>query len=621
MKAIYRLYDKYRNVFENGLFIVLLVFYPLVMMNQGLDVTDTTYSLGNFQYFPTADGMWMVATFLANVVGCLFTRLPQGGTMIGMYFYTSLVISLFALLVYFLLRRKIPAGLVFIGEVIAISFCWAPTTVLYHMLTYLLMGLGLLLLWRGCCLAEAEGGIQSNRKKLAYLVGAGLCLGANVTVRMPNIVQAAFILGLWYAAFRQRDRFIHVVRNTCACLVGYIVGFGIPFAAICIKYGVSAYGEMIQDLFLMTDKATDYKPLAMLSGMFADYGRGLWWLFFAALCVGGFYLLYGCRILGRKISPKLGRILWGKPAEWIYRLVCLAVCAVLLRFYWGRGMFSFRYYEYSSMFQCGLLIIMAAVVCAFWKLFSRKAELPMQILSLLILLQVFLTPLGSNNGLYPLVNSMFIVCPYLLWVGYDAWQATRKQPVHAPWKIMAVVLGLLVLVQGMAFHMTFVYRDGINGEERDYLLSDYEKTNGIYTNQENGETFLELAAYITDENLSGKEVLLYGDVPGLSYLLDMPTAISTSWTDLDSYRMERFRQDMMQLIGKMELGQQSAPVVIVSSAVGAYLDDDAEAARLLGADLSAYADDEKLQLLQQFMADYGYVETFYNARYVVYTVS
>ena len=36
---------------ENCIFPMLLLLYPFVMVNQGADLTDTTYSLGNYLYF------------------------------------------------------------------------------------------------------------------------------------------------------------------------------------------------------------------------------------------------------------------------------------------------------------------------------------------------------------------------------------------------------------------------------------------------------------------------------------------------------------------------------------------------------------------------------------------
>ena len=60
-------------------------------------------------------------------------------------------------------------------------------------------------------------------------------------------------------------------------------GFGIPFGAVCIRYGIDAYPSMVRTMFAMTEKATDYKPSSMLTGMLKDYGTGLYWLVFAGI--------------------------------------------------------------------------------------------------------------------------------------------------------------------------------------------------------------------------------------------------------------------------------------------------------------------------------------------------
>ena len=57
----------------------------------------------------------------------------------------------------------------------------------------------------------------------------------------------------------------------------------------------------------------------------------------------------------------------------------------------------------------------------------------------------------------------------------------------------------------------------------------------------------ELIQYCNDNFMVGKEAIFYGDAPGLSYLLRMPFAISTSWPDLDSYSMTDFEKELENL--------------------------------------------------------------------------
>lgn len=616
-----KFYHKYHNFMENGLFIIFLAFYPLIKINQGLDVVDTSYSLTNFQSFPTAEGTWMVATYLANAAGYFLMQLPKGGTLVGMNFYTGLIVSGFSLLMYFTLRKKMPAWLVFLGEMLAIGLCWCPSVILYNYLTYLLMGAGILLLYRGIC-------TEQEKLKFRYLLLAGICLGANVTVRMPNVVQAAFILALWYGAWARKRTFAKTAKDTGVCLLGYLLGFGVPYLTICMKYGANAYPEMVRNMFAMTDKAVDYKPAAMLTGMFGGYLGGIKWLLPAIACVVLLYVLYILLafLLGQKELQQKGI----RP----YRLLCIAVCGVLIRFYWGQGMFDFHYYYYGSIYQWAVLFLIAAIVCALSVLMSTGRRSEDKVLALIVLIQLFVTPLGGNNELYPNINNLFLAAPFTLWVCRDLFLLAGRKSVHIPWKTMTLVFGLMVFIQSIGFHAQFVFLDGVWGEKRDTLLTGIPKVEGIYTNKENAELFLDLEEYARAQNFAGREVILYGEVPGLSYFLDMPTAISTAWPDLDSFRLVQFEQDMEKLEQKLsgeaaqssgagverreEEALQEPPVVIVSSAIAAYWGEDAEAYQWFGVDTEALDADEKLAVLRQFLEDYGYEETFCNMRYAVY---
>ena len=571
----------FKNYIENGLFIVLLAFYPLILINQGLDVLDTTYSLANFQYFASMDSTWMVATFLSNVAGYLMMHLPLGDTLQGMYFYTALVQSVIALAVYLVMRKRISAPLVFVGEWIALGLCWCPSTVLYNYLTYLLMTAGMLLLYNGI--------LKDNRK---YYIAAGICLGVNVAVRMPNVVQAAFIVALWYGAVVCGRTYKKTVQDTLRCILGYVVGFGVPFAAICIRYGIGAYPAMVQTMFAMTEQAVDYKPTAMITGMFRDYAVGLFWLIFAGICMAGGWLLF--ELQRRIFKDKSGAVC-------ACRIIYVAVLLVLLRFYWGKWVFTFHYYEYSSMYYPAVLLLLMAVFAAVYCLINKGVRTEQKIMAVLVLVQVFVTPLGSNNDLYPILNNLFLAVPFLLWVA---------KPKSFVWKAPLVLLIVFMLIQSTGFHMSFAFRDGEEGEARDTVLTMPSKAAGIYTNKDNAAWFEELVEYAQDTELSGREVILYGNLPGLSYLLDMPPALSTFWPDLDSYRMVEYERDMGLLT--------EPPVIIVASPIAAYLNEDADGMNWFGANKEALDADRKLQMLADYMSEHAYRETFANGRYVVY---
>lgn len=618
MERVTKIYGKYRNFIENVLFPILLVLYPLAALNQGLDVADTTYSLANFQYFGQMKGTWMVATFLANVVGSLLMRLPFGGILLGMYFYTSLVQSTTALMVYLALRKRIPAPLLFVGEMLALGLCWCPSTVLYNYLTYFLMTAGMLLLYHGLTAVPGEA---SGR---LYFVAAGLCLGANVAVRMPNVVQAAFILAVWYGVIIVNKERQHgtmnkaaadwnavagvqtavpwkqLVRSTLWCMLGYLLGFGIPLAAICVRYGFSAYPDMVRTMFAMTEQAADYKPTSMLAGMFGDYLQGLYWLVFAVLCMapGALALL---------VRHK------NKIADVIIKVIYCLLFLVLLRFYWGKGMFHFRYYEHGngSVYYPTVLFLLVTIFTAVLCLVRKKVRAEQKILAVLVLLEIFLTPLGSNNSLYPIINNLFLAAPFLLWTAADAVSDRFL------WRAPVALLTVFVLWQSIGLHREFAFQDGIWGEPRSMKVEIPEKAAGVYTNLENGALLEELALYVQEEDMCGRKTIVYGELAGLHYLLDMPPALSTAWPDLDSYRMTEYRRDLSAVEDGIQAGEEP-PVIILSAGIAAYLSDDGEAINWFDVDIEAMAVDEKLRILSEMMREYGYVECFGNARYVVY---
>ena len=128
-------------------FPLVLLLFPLLKIGQGVDLTDTPYSLGNYRFFSEAQGVWVMATFLSNVAGFLLTKLPFGGTMIGMKFYASLLVSVMALFGYRFFKTKMPAWIAFAGEMAAIGFCWCPTVILYNYMTYFFFLLGAVFLF------------------------------------------------------------------------------------------------------------------------------------------------------------------------------------------------------------------------------------------------------------------------------------------------------------------------------------------------------------------------------------------------------------------------------------------------------------------------------------------
>ena len=237
------------------LFPLLLLLFPLLKMNQGVDLTDTPYSLGNYRFFTQTEGVWVLSTFLSNVMGFLLTKLPMGGTMLGMKFYTSLLISVMALFSYRFFKTKMPSFIAFAGEMAAIGFCWCPTGILYNYMTYLFFLFGAVFLFRG---------LAGNRPKCLFL--AGIFLGLNVAVRVPNILEAALIIAVWYYGIRKNKTFEMLAKETGLCVGGFLAAsggsgfFGALFAGFIGGYLVLALRKLFSTL---PDSLEGLKPVLL----------------------------------------------------------------------------------------------------------------------------------------------------------------------------------------------------------------------------------------------------------------------------------------------------------------------------------------------------------------------
>ena len=549
------------------IFPLVLLVYPLLLINQGIDISDTTYSLGYYRFMDQMDITWVLATYLANVTGAFLMKLPMGNTLLGMNLYTGLLTAAIALICYYVLSKWMPAWIVFVGEVIALSLCWCPTTILYNYLTYLFFVAGSLLLCQALFTEQAR-----------YYVLAGVCLGLNVMVRFSNLTEAALIVAVWYAGWLKRDKIGMTIKRTGLCLAGYLVGFGSVLFLIIIQYGPSAFGGMVGSLFGMTQEASDYTLLGMISATASAYLVGFKWMAYMIPCIGAGTVMF---LLKKGQFERLKKLLY-----------CAGI-VVLLRFYWGQGMFSFRYYNEGCVFQWMMLFLILSVGCciaAVAGVVSKDRQ--ERLLAMVVLIILLIAPLGSNNYTYQNMNNLFLAAPYTLWVCYRMCLRMRRS-VHFPWQAFVALIILMTLVQGIGFGCRYVFRDGIYGEARNTQVQNSAVLKGMYTTKENAKSLSELIAFCEDSGVTKEPVLLWGDAPGLSYILDVPSAIFTTWPEIPSNTYAALEEALLELTNE--------PVVILHNETG-----------------QPVVEGEKTDLILDFIDSHDYTCVFENANYQIY---
>lgn len=610
---VQKIYNQNSKLFENILLPVVLILWCLIKVNQGVDVSDSTYSLGNYLFADRLSGVWVTSTYMSNLAGSLLVSLPFGNTLIGMNIYTGLVLAVIALICYFSLKKDFTAPVLFVGEFIAIAFCWIPTGILYNYLTYLLFTIGGLLIYKA---------VRTEQDYL-YCI-AGIALGLNVFVRIPNLAEAALILAVWWLAViasknKKNDRkaiLDKIRKETLLCMAGYIVGAGIPILLILANFGTGGITDMVTGLFAMSAGDDTYTVGAMLLSIISAYMRSLKWIGIIAAVIFTGTILIGA-LKKNKALKMLGRILY------------LGVVALMLRLFWGIGMFTLKYYEdYTSMYEWGMIMLFLSWIAILVVLIKRDYNIITKAYAAICLIVVVITPLGSNNYTYQSLNNMFLIMPFTIFViGGWLYRGTHRIRLEGifygcnfSWMSMVIVLFAVTFIQVSLFHINFVFRDGMDGTPRDTKLEKIDTLNGIYTNEKNAEALIDLYEYIIEskpespeknsqgigKNNGNKELcqpltsaIFWGDCPGLSYIFKIPPAISTTWPDLDTYPVDNFDKELIAV----STSDYAENVAIIWKKSDAASENNVLA---------------KQELLQDYIVSRHLEVTFENSEYLVY---
>ncbi len=627
-----------KRIWWEPVLLVILFWYPLRFIHGGLDFWDTGYNYANFLYMGTdhMDSMWLFSTYLANVVGHALTMLPGAGTLSGMNLYTGMFAGILGLLGYWFATRRLGISwwIAYLGEFAALSLCWCPTALLYNYLTYLLFTGCVILLYIGL-----------TKGKKGCLFAAGVCLGTNVLVRFSNLPEAALIVAVWaYAFLEGRERknagqgstgqksteqkstehegteqeksesaWKKGVQYTLWCVAGYLTALLVLFGWIGIRYGMDAYAEGIGRLFAMTDKATDYKAGSMVWQLLYTYVDNLYWV----LRIGVIILVGVVGFAFAGFLDDLEQGLWEKIQGEI-RLLWCGVCAGMVCWLYERGFCAVTYDNYGAILRPGIsfltLTLGICVIRILWKGVSKEEKL----ISGLVLLLVLLTSIGSNNGVYPSLNHLFIPAPYTIWQCMRFVQQAKRRALWAA-KPAVIALLLLFLVQSAGFGFTFVFAEATGAKEMTTVIGDNEVLKGIRMSPERARWMSEISAYVADKGMKGREVILFGNIPAMSYYLQMPSAFNP-WSDLDSYNEKVMGAALTDTIREIGEGKER-PVVLLEASYARYLYGGREA--LEASDMSEAAvgkiqkNDAKLQLLKAYLEEMQYGITFSNEKFVM----
>lgn len=560
------------------LFPVAILAFCFIKVNQGMDITDSTYSLTNFSDKIELDGMWLFSTFYANVLGRLMFKMGFGKSLLLMNVATSCVKAALALASYFFFTYAVKTAreLNFLGTIIAVGLCWCPTTILYNYLTYLFFGLGAVFLYLGLV-----------REKKRYLVFAGFFLGSNLFVRLPNVCEAALIIAVWFYSAIKKEKFKVCLTKTLFCIGGYVAAFIPAFVLISLYGGVGKYIDGIKELFVMGSQTSGYSVIDQVKQSAEAYAFG-----------------WGCTeiVILMALMALLIFLVLPTKLTWLrYAASTVSTGMFGIALYKKRGLFDSNYFSYGAIYKIGIVVLTIVLIWFVTSVFFNNVTKEEKLLAVISIVIIIITPLGSNNGLYTNLNNMFFVLPSFLFLLV---RFTGNNEHFRGIRYSIVLLLAAFTFQSVLFGKCFVFRDGTDQIPRDTEVYNAEVVKGMKTNFVRAGHMQGMFDFWKEESLAGTQLLLYGDVSGLGFYLESPIAISTAWPSLPSFSEEKFSTEMKELEGRIEQKGASAPVVILgTNEINGVLEEPT---------------DKKQEILNKFLADFDYSLSYSNEEFSIY---
>ena len=608
----------------DSLALLVLSLYPFRNIHKGLDLWDTGYNLANFRYMGMdhMDPMWLFSTYLANSVGHIFTLLPYGHTLLGMNFYTAFVPALMAVLMYLFLTRelKMPGWIAFVAEFTALSMCWAPTTVLYHYLTYLIITFSALMLYRGITEDEA----------LTIAISGGLC-GLGIFVRFSNLPQASLLVAIWmYGIFEFSEAYRSgdgvkmpsrveafkktFIRGFWFCL-GYVLAFSVFFLYMGIRYSFAAYLGGIRELFTIPDSAAGYGPVAMIMALLKMYTDQIYWILrllvfavaagvirFLATFVNDRYSLGKEDEKGRGTSQRLIDALAN------FSGVIIGICAVM--FLVLRDTIVYDYTNYYSWRLLAGKIAFVTLCCCLIGVFRRNLPASKRLLAVLAAYVLLITGIGGNNADMSVYNNAFFWLPVMLWSLYELIKGYKISWLYGL-KCVLLAVTVFFFIQTSLFGANFAFCEASEGAgvQRGYGAEDNPTLKGIRMGYEKSACITGLSAYIRSRGLGDRELISYGYIPGMSFYLEMTPAFNP-WPDLDSYGIEKMETELNEIAARVdgsleenEVGEYyEKPVIIIC------ISDNASTSK----------NEEKWKMIYDFIEKEDYKLTYTDSLFAVY---
>jgi hypothetical protein len=271
-------------------------------------------------------------------------------------------------------------------------------------------------------------------------------------------------------------------------------------------------------------------------------------------------------------------------------------------------MFGLDFADNFSMYKWVTVYLLVVIILSIWAIVAKRVNDDLKLWSVFLLVTIFITPLGSNNGLYPIINNLFIVAPIsilLISEFYKKVLSTINKDTAFAVKSTITCVMMCVFIFSLLYGINFIFHDyNDTGSKRVGIsLKCDSAANGLLTTYDKKESLESLDTFLYENGLNDRKLIVYGDIPALSYILNMESAIYTTWGDLDSNSLSRLEADLELISEDMS---DNYPIIILGTESVDKLTDKST---------PAY---NKLIAIEQYIFENNYNKVYENSAFRVY---
>lgn len=520
---------KHQIINQENIPYLLSFIYPLLLIWQGLDVTDTGFFLSNYQLFFEDNQLHSIyIVWLTNVIGGIWWNWFGNLGVIGFKLLWVFMIWICFYLTYRLFKPYTTKHV--LGWVLFITLLVATNRNAiffnYNTITSLLYIAGAWTLM--------EGIRQDSRH---FLMISGFLLGISVFARLPNL------LGIGLAAIIVihgilTNRSFQTMRNDLLVFsLGVVISVSVVFIAMEWLNHRQLFIAQVQQLFSLTKMENYHHSTGYLLSLFLKDN--------IAAGISGIAAMSG--IIGISIvAQKLF-----KPKSWLWWLSIfgLAVIAAIAFILW-HGFWRW-------MVPGIIYLILIGYIFGF-----IKQSIEYRILALIALGVFFLVQAGSNNSIYNTIYAMWIALPIVLLffiqqttITIGHWKWSSESFYYA--KVLILVAFFL---SAIAQSVSYTYRDSQNRLEMTATV-EHPLLTGILTTNDRAQVMQELLDELPKYLKPGDVLLAYEGIPLIYFLTQTHPYLYDSWPLLKN------PTDFKKLLEKAELERSDIPIVVRAKAL------------------------------------------------------